>query len=246
MRDAHRMKEKYDLSLDNRQIGSLLIGGIVVLGAVFVLGVVVGKKLGASERAQSAPDLMSALDRADAAVRVSDESLTFPDELTKKVDPPRESPSAKKPEPPKEPPKPEPKKADDGEKALAEATEDPAPHPDGKVEEAAVPTRTSNKDAGLKEAIARATAKPETAPNGPYTLQLSASQSKEEADSFAQHLRDKGYAPYIIQAQVPGRGLWYRVRMGSFASKDAANRYLVDFKRETQIEAFVASNEDKK
>jgi DedD protein len=236
------MKEKFDLSLDNRQIGSLLIGGIVVLGAVFVLGVVVGKKLAASEHAQSAHDLMSALDRADAAVRVSDESLTFPDELTKKVDPPRDTPSAKKPEAPREPPKPETKKADDGEKALAEAPE--MPKPDGKVEEAPVATRTANKDGGLKDAIARATAKPETVPNGPFTLQLSASQSKSEADSFAQHLRDKGYAPYIVQAQVPGRGLWYRVRMGSFASKDAANHYLLDFKRETQIEAFVASNDD--
>ena len=45
MRDAHRMREKYDLSLDSRQVVSLLIGGIVVLGAVFVLGVLVGKKL---------------------------------------------------------------------------------------------------------------------------------------------------------------------------------------------------------
>ena len=39
MRDTHRMREKYDLSLDSRQVVSLLIGGIVVLGAVFVLGV---------------------------------------------------------------------------------------------------------------------------------------------------------------------------------------------------------------
>ena len=45
MRDTHRMREKYDLSLDSRQVVSLLIGGIVVLGAVFVLGVLVGKKL---------------------------------------------------------------------------------------------------------------------------------------------------------------------------------------------------------
>jgi len=35
MRDTHRMREKYDLSLDSRQVVSLLIGGIVVLGAVF-------------------------------------------------------------------------------------------------------------------------------------------------------------------------------------------------------------------
>ena len=50
-----------------------------------------------------------------------------------------------------------------------------------------------------------------------------------------------GYAPYIVTAEVPGKGTWYRVRMGSFPTKDAATRYLQDFKRETQAEAFVAS-----
>ena len=42
MRDAHRMKEKYELSLDNRQIVSMTVGGLIVVAAVFVLGVVVG------------------------------------------------------------------------------------------------------------------------------------------------------------------------------------------------------------
>src|SRR5579871_3636665 len=94
MRDAHRMKEKYDLSLDSRQIGSLLIGGIIVLGAVFVLGVVVGKKLATSDHGQGAPDLLSAIDQqAEAMKQVADASstpaLTFQDELTKKVEPER-------------------------------------------------------------------------------------------------------------------------------------------------------------
>jgi DedD protein len=58
MRDSHRMKEKYDLSLDNRQIVSFLIGALVVLGSVFVLGVVVGKQLTGPEGGPAAPDLL--------------------------------------------------------------------------------------------------------------------------------------------------------------------------------------------
>ena len=68
MRDSHRMKEKYDLSLDSRQVVSLLVAGIVVLGAVFVLGVLVGKKLAGSQRSDRAPDLLSALDQKSAAL----------------------------------------------------------------------------------------------------------------------------------------------------------------------------------
>ncbi|AGC45765.1 adventurous gliding motility protein AgmI [Myxococcus stipitatus DSM 14675] len=288
MRDAHRMKEKFDVSLDNRQIVSLLIAGIVVLGAVFVLGVVVGKKLAGDAQTASAPDLLSALDaNAQALQAVQKEPhLTFQDELTRKaaaepvaqpkpapVKPAAEKPAPKPPEPVKTAalaPTPDP---DTGELPPEEPTEEPvaaakppaekpAPAPEkpaatekpaavavkpatvsGKVEAAPVPTRTTQKEGGgLKEAIARAAAQPpdSAVKGGAFTLQLSAFQDKQEADRFVARLRDRGYAPYIVSAEVVGKGTWYRVRMGTFASKDAAARYLSDFKRETQLDAFVA------
>ena len=80
-----------------------------------------------------------------------------------------------------------------------------------------------------------------TAANGAFTLQLGASPNRDDAERQASRFREKGYAPYIVAADVPGKGTWYRVRMGSFPTKDAATRYLQDFKRETQSEAFVAS-----
>jgi cell division septation protein DedD len=308
------MKEKFDVSLDNRQIVSLLIAGIIVMGAVFVLGVVVGKKLAGNAQASEAPDLLSALDaNAQALQEVQKEPpLTFQDELTRKAS----SPAATEPKPAKAPttankpaapatatatpaPKPAPaaatttaaatpaakltpatpltaekpaeKPAEHSDTALSPADEElaalagvkhsqpatekpadkptatatapvavpkPAPGPAG---EENVPTRTTTPAGGLKEAIARATQRPaEATPGGAFTLQLSAFQSKEEADRFAARLRDRGYAPYIVAAEVPNKGTWYRVRMGSFPSKDAATRYLTDFKRETQLDAFVA------
>ncbi len=243
MRDAHRLKEKYDLQLDSRQVGALLIGGVVVTGAVFVLGVMVGKKLAGDEQAVNAPDLLTAIDRKSELVQQTQElaesgrdaSLTFPDELTKKA-------------PPLPPPDPPSK--------LTEASPAPAPLPElpvmptlPRAAEApkpaaaeAVPVRTSGKE-GLRDAIARAQQPSEAAENGGFTLQISASQDRAEADRFVSRLRDKGYAPYILEAQVPGKGTWFRVRMGSFATKEAATRYLQDFRRETQLEAFVAMNE---
>ncbi len=280
MRDAHRMKEKFDVSLDNRQIVSLLIAGIVVMGAVFVLGVVVGKKLAGNAQTASAPDLLSALDANAQALQdvQKDSPLTFQDELTRKAaaEPVAAAPAPKAsskpvaaaPPPPKLAPTPDP---DTGElppeepeaetvvaaeapTAVTQKPEPVKPEPakvepvvkavpvSGKVEVAAVPTRTTNKDSGtLKEAIARAAQPPAQAvKGGAFTLQLSAFQDRQEADRFAARLRDRGYAPYILSAEVPGKGTWYRVRMGSFASKDAASRYLSDFKRETQLDAFVA------
>ena len=278
MRDAHRMKEKFDLSLDNRQIVSLLIAGIVVMGAVFVLGVVVGKKLADNKQTAAAQDLLSALDaKAEALDKVQQEpALTFPDELTRRspsepalpaqapkaaVKPAPEkataekAPSEKAPEKvaeasaPMEDSKPEAEpKAEAPEKVAAAKPAEPAARaeaPRGKVEEAPVTARTASPDGGLKSAIARAQQQQaprrpaEATPGGAFTLQLSAYQARAEADRFAARLRDRGYAPYIVAAQVPGKGTWHRVRMGSFATKEAAARYLADFKRETQLPAFV-------
>ncbi|MGA9525226.1 MAG: SPOR domain-containing protein [Myxococcaceae bacterium] len=233
MRDAHRMKEKLDLSLDGRQVGSVLIGGVIVLGAVFVLGVVVGKQLATNEQTQSAPDILTALDQK------AQTTLTFQEELTRK-----QPVLAPEPEPvkPVAVAAPAPKKVEAPEPA-AKVAEAALPTPSGKVDEAPVTTRTSEE--GLKEAFARVSEKrpAEAAANGAWTLQISASQKQDEAERFAARLRDRGYAPFIVKAEVAGKGTWYRVRMGSFPSKDAANRYLNDFKRETQISAFVASND---
>jgi DedD protein len=282
------MKEKFDVSLDNRQIVSLLIAGIIVMGAVFVLGVVVGKKLAGNAQTAAAPDLLSALDANAQALqqaRETESPLTFQDELTKRTasEPSRPGtvtvaipPPAPKPKPaeaaPAEATEPEPTTAPTDEDYAPTATAQkpaepakaaepkpaapkvepkpvetkvaeskPAPVP-GKVEPAPTPTRTAPQGAGLKDAIARATQRPtEAVPGGAFTLQLSAFQNRPEAEKFAAKLRDRGYAPFIVSAEVPNKGTWYRVRMGSFPSKEAASRYLTDFKRETQLQAFVAA-----
>jgi cell division septation protein DedD len=281
------MKEKLDVSLDNRQIVSLLIAGIVVMGAVFVLGVVVGKKLAGNAQTAAAPDLLSALDANAQALqqaRATESPLTFQDELTRRSgsEPPPSKPTtvtvamppppAPKPEPKPAEPTPEPAPAPASEAAAmpepldepAPVAQAPAPKPaaepkpvaaapkpaaaepkptasTGKVTPEPVPTRTTAPEGGLKEAFARASQRPtEAAPGGDFTLQISAFQSRAEADRFAARLRDRGYAPYIVAAEVPRKGTWYRVRMGSFKTREAAARYLADFQRETNIQAFVA------
>lgn len=289
MRDAHRMKEKFDVSLDNRQIVSLLIAGIVVLGAVFVLGVVVGKKLAGDAQTANSPDLLSALDANAQALQ--EVQTTFQDELTRKAAAEPSAAAAAKPAAPKPPapaaapaakpaePTPAPKATalaptpdpDTGELPPEEPEEEkeavaaaeppkaePAPTPaaekpapavakvepvSGKVEASPVPTRTTHKEGGnLKEAIARVAQPPAQAvKDGVFTLQISAFQDKGEADRFAARLRSRGFAPYIISAEVAGKGTWYRVRMGSFKNREDASKYLSDFKRETRLDAFVAS-----
>ncbi|HME92085.1 MAG TPA: SPOR domain-containing protein [Myxococcaceae bacterium] len=274
MRDSHRIKEKYELALDSKQIVSLLIGGIVVTGTVFVLGVVVGKNLAGPQRAGGAADLLSALDEKAAAMEQvrGEPKLTFQDELTKKSAPEAARPSAVEAKPiaegqgtagaraaaasrgavsdtapvARQPPPPDP--GDQLAGAVERPMDEPAPRAENWQEppsESAPAAKSQSRTASsrLKEAIARAEKKaPEpSAPAAGFTLQLAASQARAEADRFASRLRERGYAPYVVESDVPGRGKWYRVRMGRFASREAAVKYLEDFRRETQLEAFVAS-----
>lgn len=257
MRDLHRMKEKHSLSLDSRHLGTLAVVGVLVAGGVFGLGVMVGKKLGAEERGgqanQGSPDLLSALDAQAAALESAqrDASLSFQEELTKRNGPvvvaEAPKPAPRPPEPVKaDAPKPEPVKAPEpAPPPLSAAFEQVAAHvPAPVIKESppkAEPVATRTNDAGaLKETFAKAGQKaPEAAADGQWTLQLSAYQDKAEADRFAGGLRDRGYAPFIVEAVVPGKGTWWRVRMGRFANRDAAGRYLADFKRETSLDAMV-------
>lgn len=249
MRDSHRLKEKYELSLDDRQIVTLTIASLVVLGGVFMLGVVVGKKLAGEPADHPSPDLLSQVDRKTTALDSlkdrEDAALTFQDELTKRA--PAQATPVKQVElarvdPPKaEPQKAEPPKAEPAKEAVAVV---PTPEP-GRLPESPkvepIATRT-NDGGGLKEAFGKAQRPPtEVVADGSWTVQLAAYQDRSEADRFAAGLRDKGYAPYLVEVAIPKKGTWYRVRMGRFATKDAASRYMDDFKRETSINAMVTT-----
>jgi DedD protein len=239
MRDSHRMKEKYDLSLDSRQVVSLLVAGIVVLGAVFVLGVLVGKKLAGSQRNDRAPDLLSALDQKSAALERARAApaLTFQEELTADAGATRSTPPKTSPE----------KKPEAAPKAAEAKADTPKTPGDKKPEAAAKPADAGPIAARTAPAAAPAAVAPTSkasdgaAPTGAFTLQLGASQNRDDAERMVSRLREKGYAPYIVTADVPGKGTFYRVRMGSFPTREAAGRYLEDFKRETKTEAFVAA-----
>jgi len=233
MRDSHRMKEKYDLSLDSRQVVGLLAAGIVVLLAVFTLGVLVGQKLAGSQRTDRAPDLLSALDQKSAALERARAApaLTFQEELTADAGNAQAAAKAR------------PEAVAKAETPKAEAPKPVEKKPEATAKQAdagAIATRTAPPAA---PAAAPAAAKPPagTVPSGAFTLQLGASPNREDAERMVSRLREKGYAPYITTAEVPGKGTYYRVRMGSFATREAATRYLEDFKRETKTEAFVAS-----
>ncbi len=58
------------------------------------------------------------------------------------------------------------------------------------------------------------------------TIQVASLKDAEAADRMVAKLKDKWYPAYRTVADIPGKGVWYRVRIGSFKRKAEAQSTL--------------------
>ena len=74
-----------------------------------------------------------------------------------------------------------------------------------------------------------------------FALQLSAFKERKLADKYISKFKpfDKN-KPYIVQADVPGKGTWYRVKIGRFDSREQAAAYKTLFESKTGLRAIIA------
>ena len=77
-----------------------------------------------------------------------------------------------------------------------------------------------------------------------YTVQIASYKSEKDAQDLVNKLESKGYDARIIKAQIPNKGLWYRIRLGAFETKLLANDYGVKLTREEPLitSMFVTTN----
>lgn len=263
MRHEGRDKERIELSLDTKQVVSIVLGSAALLGIVFYLGVTVGKDLGAAPGAPVDP--LAALD--EKAER-GDDPLTFADELTKAEgrapvaarEPPRNEkpvaaeeasaaavpPAPAEPAPPAgDPPAGEAGAAPAAEVVAAEAQEAPAPKaPVRDLSAALLQAQATKAEDAAPKAPSTKPDEPAKAPapaKAAFTVQVASLPNRAEADGLAGRLRKQGLSPWVAEAEIPGKGTFYRVRLGRFPNREDAVRYLDDLKRETRMDGFVAS-----
>jgi cell division septation protein DedD len=74
---------------------------------------------------------------------------------------------------------------------------------------------------------------------GGFQLQVSSFRTQGEADQFATQLRARGHKAYVVEAHVPGRGTWYRVRIGPFPTQHAAAAYRSGFEGREHVVPFI-------
>jgi cell division septation protein DedD len=66
---------------------------------------------------------------------------------------------------------------------------------------------------------------PKIDPSGRYTVQIGAFQDQSQANRLLNSMKSKGYPAFIKQMESPDNKRWYRVRVGTFSTRDDALSY---------------------
>lgn len=264
LRDVERWKDKIEVRLDNRQVFFLFFGSALCACMLFVLGVIVGKRLESRGRA-AAPEVqdpLAVLDRinsvglasAAGATKIGEPALTFPKALI--------AAPAKLPASP-----PAPRSIAVAAKAppvvarvstLAKASAAPVSVPaiaKAPAAPASVPALAKAPPAAKLPAVSITRATAVAAPaalkvssaapaaaaapaKGHFTLQLSSFPDRSEADALARRFSAQG--AYVVVSEIPGKGTWYRVRVGSYGSSQEAIAAKGSFEKQTNTIAYIA------
>jgi DedD protein len=298
-RDIERWKDKIEVRLDNRQVFFLFFGSALVACMLFVLGVLVGKRIESRGRAEAPTidDPLAVLDRfRTQSAAGADDALTFPgklivgagggasrfkagtisrdDRLTMRQNrlaarpvltaatpvtanapdsainpaavPARSissSTSSAKMQSARSPAPPSAARTIPVTGAAAPAGGETEPTPSVAPEKpATVPDGTARSPAGVSATrpISLSSPSENDRPKGHFLLQLSAFKDKGEAEAFARQFAGK--SAYVVATELPGTGVWYRVRLGNFATLKEATSAKATFEREHNVIAYVAGS----
>jgi DedD protein len=196
------------------RVGTLLVlsGCIGILGVTFLLGVWAGRQ---SVPRAPAPAVDTPPAGARAGARPATPALTFYQELTAPLAAP--------------PPAPRPGARPRPDRPAARAVEAPG-------ERAGEPHGAP----AAPEASAVPPAERAAVPGERYTVQVAAYKTKEPADVLRRTLAAAGHDAYVAETESP-LGIRYRVRVGTFTSREAAQEAAARLGRGQALPAFVTT-----
>lgn len=199
----------------NRQIIFLFLGSLILFILVFVLGVIVGKGLGDSEIkiAKKLPknEVPRVEDTKEDGNEISTDDISqqeLQDILNEtKTDGPQktEDPTTEE----------SIKIAPAGEKKIAMNAESEV---NLKIEKPEIVKEEKN------SLLSKNTPLPPVVADGQYTIQIGSFKNESDAKKLQNKLKSKGYPAFLKQVTI-GEDTWFRLRIGTFETKDQAKIY---------------------
>ena len=72
-----------------------------------------------------------------------------------------------------------------------------------------------------------------------FFVQVASFQKPEDADRQAVKLKSKGHKVVIVKADIPGKGTWYRVRLGPYKDSARAKSVALKYEKSEKSTVFV-------
>ena len=215
MRDRKKIKAKHYFELDNRQMIFIFAGFIIVCLFVFTAGVMVGSKMTAEKEVPA---------KVENKLRAKIKAPSLLEDKKEQKTPGRPKPATlQTPVPAKtvedilakelRQDSPVSSKKEPKAKALVSLSPEPKPKP---VKQAPLPV--------AKEA---------------FFVQVASFQNPEDAKRQAAKLKSKGYKVIIVKADIPGKGIWHRVRLGPYKDSSDAKAAALKYEKNEKVSTFV-------
>lgn len=231
MRNMRRINEKFEFSLDGRQVSLLFFLIVLLIGLSFSIGVMYGRGLrkiekpnlvaqgekpenvlsGAVQAPVTQPSLSSQAGPAEAG---KTDNYTFYESLTKETPPPGiESETEKQ----KEVVVPAPV-----EKTVI--TQETMPPPEKQKEE--------KKEKKETEELIKSVSK------GEYSIQVVAYNDREKARAMVKRLKSQGFSAFIEEGKSGDKKV-FRVKIGYYNTRDDAERAAKELKKKVGLTGFI-------
>jgi DedD protein len=258
MRENVRLRQQsFEVSLGVKQVAAVLVAALLLMGAVFALGLSLGRRSGAGpQQPLAAPrDALARLDDPLLGKEEPPPELKAHQALTdsRSIDKTMPVPAVIAPRGPGAAARAEEKSTHEPGFAMPPAIADqapisaparagaalldtpaaaasPAPPPIAPME-VAVPAapppqpqpqpavRQSERE-NRQPSHAVSHSRPGQGSAGAFTIQVASTQHRADAERLARRLAAR--KPRIVAADLPGRGRWYRVQVGSFETRESA------------------------
>lgn len=265
MQEIEPIHERDDLGEPGRRLAMLAMAALSTIGLVVAMGILLGRSTAAASVEE--PDPLAALDGAFAGAGATPEALEEPlaverDEMTfhetlvgeerldvatamaaaaADIDRPRR-PAEDEPSGPSlaEDPRVDPAAHGPGGPVPVSAMSAASPLPATEIAPAGNLALTPIASAAMEPRAPRA----EEGADGKYTLHVMSYRTREESEVFTEVLRARGHAAFVLVAEIPERGTYYRVRIGPFDSMREAERYRAEFERQERMNTSLIRRRD--
>ena len=274
MRDLEQIQEhdRDPDDLSTRRIATILLAALATVALVFSMGVLLGQSADADVRPEADPlDALAALqgvsvERSEDGAEAADDGVTVPEvaaeelafpEMLETYDPRPEveatiAAAAAELEYPDPIPGQVARVGVGMEGAAAPLPATPRALPTSLPAAVAVGAdrdalvRSRELDPMVREALPE---EPERRPaptgmEGSYTLQVASYPERSDAEEFADELRARGHEAYVVSADIPDRGRYWRVRIGPFETQREVESYRASFETEEGINSYVVRRRD--